>query len=480
MKRVKQIFIPILFIVPAAVGFVGYSIESYSFLDSLYGAICLYLFSPVFDEMNPLIEIARWIGPLATASGIIIAIKDIAMHMKRWAASLHKEATVVYAAADDENAKKLAKTCKHGFVSEIPEDGEIVFYADAIDQILLLPNDEANLAFYAEHKAEFSDKNVYIKLDRTNSFLLNESDVHFFNLNEIIAFDYWKKENLSPLYKEYIEKNSGERFSVDIAILGFDTLGEKLLDYGVLLNLYDLNQKITYHIFGEASLYKNLHAELNLMNDDAIVFHDNEWYEELEVLSSCLRIIITDSADTALIESILSTCVDSEVFIYSKEGISFSELYKFPRIKEFGDFEAIFTEDEIKNESRLIAAKKLNHKYATLYGEAKDMETAWKTLDGFTKASNIASTNYHYIRKAILSLKDELNEFVSEDELGRIEHIRWCRFHFLNHWKYGVPANGNAKDAAKQIHTCLVPYDELSEANKRKDYEAVELLLEQF
>lgn len=40
--------------------------------------------------------------------------------------------------------------------------------------------------------------------------------------------------------------------------------------------------------------------------------------------------------------------------------------------------------------------------------------------------------------------------------------------------KIWVPANGNAKDAAK------LPYDELSEANKRKDYEAVALLLEQF
>ena len=28
-----------------------------------------------------------------------------------------------------------------------------------------------------------------------------------------------------------------------------------------------------------------------------------------------------------------------------------------------------------------------------------------------------------------------------ERELAELEHIRWCRFHYLNHWKYGKTKN---------------------------------------
>lgn len=479
MKRIKQIFISVLFIVPALAGSLGYYMETHSILDSLYGTFCLYLVNPVFDEVNPLIEIARWTGPLATASGIALAAENLASRIKCWITSLHNDATIVYAQPDDEYARRLALSCKHGLLSAIVDD-ELRFYPNAKDHILLLPKDEDNLAFYEDHKEELKDKNVFMKLEKMNSFLLNESNIHYFNLSEIVAFDYWKRENLISSYKAQLADEPEKPFKLQIAIVGFDAIGQKLLDYGILSNLYAESQQIVYHVFGDASVYKSLHANMNLVNDDTIVYHDEEWYRNIDILKKCDRIIITDDTDNALIESILYTCVGSEVNIYSPDGVSYSELYKFPHLKEFGDSEKLYTEDVIKNETRLIAAKKLNHRYACEYGAATDIESEWKKLDGFTKASNFASTNYHYIRKEIIAVREELGIPVDMDELSRIEHIRWCRFHYLNQWEYGILENGKTKDSVKHIHSCLVPYEELSENNKKKDYDAVKLLLDNF
>ena len=47
--------------------------------------------------------------------------------------------------------------------------------------------------------------------------------------------------------------------------------------------------------------------------------------------------------------------------------------------------------------------------------------------------------------------------------------MRWCRFHYLNYWKPGVPDNGDRKDLQKRIHKDLCPYRELDEEEKEKD-----------
>ena len=119
---------------------------------------------------------------------------------------------------------------------------------------------------------------------------------------------------------------------------------------------------------------------------------------------------------------------------------------------------------------------KLNHHYAVTYGEASDMKSEWDKLNFFTKMSNIAATDYHKIRLMLMEADGsrEINDRVSE-----LEHIRWCRFHFLNHWKYGETADGR-KDPENLIHPCLVPFEKLSQIDKDKDTESIKTLMEIF
>ena len=71
-----------------------------------------------------------------------------------------------------------------------------------------------------------------------------------------------------------------------------------------------------------------------------------------------------------------------------------------------------------------------------------------------------------------------LNNKMDEDEMANLEHIRWCRFHFLNYYKYGIPDNNKSKDDKKKIHKYLVDYNELSEEKKIKDKDGVRKILE--
>ena len=61
--------------------------------------------------------------------------------------------------------------------------------------------------------------------------------------------------------------------------------------------------------------------------------------------------------------------------------------------------------------------------------------------------------------------------------LSELEHIRWCRYHYLNNWQYGIPENGKSKDPVRRLHRDLVPYGQLTEEEKEKDRENIRILL---
>ena len=59
-----------------------------------------------------------------------------------------------------------------------------------------------------------------------------------------------------------------------------------------------------------------------------------------------------------------------------------------------------------------------------------------------------------------------------EEELMEMEHIRWCRYHFVNHWSYD-----KIRDNRKRNHPMLVSYKELSREEQLKDLEVVKQML---
>ena len=116
----------------------------------------------------------------------------------------------------------------------------------------------------------------------------------------------------------------------------------------------------------------------------------------------------------------------------------------------------------------------------------------WDKLDAFTRCSNISCADYHEIRLKMMEAEQiptQVDQLSSEqmkeklEWLAELEHIRWCRYHYLANWRQGIPENGKAKDMETRIHKDLVPYHRLEldsagqETEKEKDRENIRLLL---
>ena len=468
MKR--RIF-AIVFIIPFILGAVGYYLGGQLLRDSLYYSVSLYVMSLSCDSMNVLTEIARWTAPIMTASGLILAIQSAFSRVRDRLTCLHSDATVVY--GDGKHAEVLQQDIKHSVLAKAGVK------KGAKSHIIMFENDMDNVSFYQSNEAFFADKKIYLHLKEMDSFLLKESNVNFFNPYEIIARKYWETHHFTTYLGE-------GKMEVDIAIVGFGTLGQRLLQYGLMNNIYDLNQKITYHIFGDSALYEKTYPAFDMMNEDCIVYHGSDWKECFDLFPDMERVILTETSDLSFVQSLLHTCKDTKIDYYCDGNIHLEELYKADCIHGFGNEKDVYTEENIKTNHLYKAAMELNYKYESLYGEVKgtnkeeEMEVLWNRLDGFTKGSNIASADYHKIRCMVMEKRDALGNPMTKEELAEGEHIRWCRFHYLNHWTCGVPENGKNKDPKQKIHKCLVAFKDLPAEEQQKDVETVELLLDLF
>ncbi|MDO4403912.1 MAG: hypothetical protein Q4C09_02625 [Atopobiaceae bacterium] len=107
----------------------------------------------------------------------------------------------------------------------------------------------------------------------------------------------------------------------------------------------------------------------------------------------------------------------------------------------------------------------------------------WTAYDGFTRRSNYAvaahdGQKFRLLRllgipvSHAMSVQEEIEGYQNlprrtRDALQEIEHIRWCRFHFLNGWTY---ASGK-KNKRMRTHPDLLPYWSL-QTDRSKDADA--------
>lgn len=108
------------------------------------------------------------------------------------------------------------------------------------------------------------------------------------------------------------------------------------------------------------------------------------------------------------------------------------------------------------------AARAQHEYYRQQYGGVP-----WERLDSFKRYSNVSSSDY------LFTLERLMEKGVAVETLAELEHIRWCRYHYLNNWKYG-----KERDDIKRLHPDLVPFCELGEAEIKKDIEAIKSKLD--
>ena len=452
----------------------GYMMAGKEWYDAGYYSALTFAMNYVdVEHRNILIYVGRVICPLITVAGLLTLLQEICRTVSCTVASFRKDATALY--FEEEGKKEIAYQFQHPVLMGKRINPRVK------DHVLLLENDIDNLLFYQQISKKIKKgSRVFVKMEEMESCLLKDSNICYFNKNEIIARLYWENRNLQKYMRD-------GKLTVKIAILGFNTLGQNILDYGLMKNIYSLTQNIQYHIWGNSNLYANQLGNFDMMNEDSVIYHSTDWQEDIGQFNLFDRIIVVQEPAIEMLQALLyKSGSNTEIDFYNPTGIALEAVYKSDKLTSFGMQDTILTEENIKTDKLYRAAKKLNFNYAVAYDVTgsytwdmpeleKNIELKWKELDGFLKGSNIAAADYFQIRDYVMEAHGINPSRISEKQLEmlkKMEHIRWCRYYFVNHWQYAPKRNNEMRQ-----HHLLVPYEKLSQEEKDKDEKVIWLLL---
>ena len=441
--------LPILAPIPEIVGTIGYVISGERFSNALYAAFALYFTNPVSDAYNIYIEIARWTAPLVMVTAILCVLENVGKSLWNRALFLVKKDTVsIYSDTDD-------KISFGKGVSVVYPGEKFIGYAK--EHIIMFLSDQKNLQFYENHKKKLAGKKTFLTVRDVESSFLNpveKENVIIFDVNNSIARMLWKKIKLW-------EKEKNE---LDIAIWGSSKLAGNIVSTGIQLNLFSLDQKIKYHIITDNKLFREKHKNLKLMNADELLYHNPGDSDVWNVISSADIVIVSDVSDVELVQTIVVQARCSEVYYYSPKEGDIISYFSYNNVNPFGRNKNVLTDDNVRRGGLIKKAEALNEEYAKQHGGK-----SWNDLSGFEKGSNISAADFG----EVLAFLNERE--ISEEAQAELEHIRWCRYLFLNYYTTGTPENGKNKDEDKRIHKYLVAYDELDKDTKDKDLETIRI-----
>ncbi len=440
--------LPVVALLPLIIGTIGYILSGEMFSDALYAAFALYFTNPVSDAYNIYIEISRWTAPLVTATTILCALKNVWLSLKDRIHLLGKGDRVsVY--SDEDLSISFGKNVRAVY----PGDK---FRNYAREHIIMFSSDQKNLQFYEEHKRELSKRKVYLGIkDIEGAFLNSIGDITIFDVNNAIARLLWKEISIWNKGKD----------NFDIVIWGGSALSGAIISTGLQLNLFSKSQKIKYRVIADNNEFCIRHDGLSLMNADELIYYNSDSSDVWEVISRADLVIISDIPDSEVLQTIAVKAGEAEIYYYSPHEGDIASYFSYGNIKPFGREKNVFTDDNIRRGGMIRKAIALNEHYASRYGT----ENNWDSLSGFLKASNISASDFGEVLA-------ELNDRISEDEQAGLEHIRWCRFMYLNYYTSGNPENGEKRDDKKRIHSDLISYGELDPSEKVKDLEAIRIM----
>ena len=196
-------------------------------------------------------------------------------------------------------------------------------------------------------------------------------------------------------------------------------------------------------------------------------------------------IVLTQEGQLSLLKDLLLATRRAWTDVFAADSSYEAPLAGQQRLRLFAWKRDTQSLDNIFHDSLFEQAQELNLRYTAAAAgrspEAYSREEEWRKLDAFTRCSNISAADFGQVCREILSGMRRRNPGQPESErlelLARLEHIRWCRFHYLNNWTFGYPEQGGRKDSMRRVHSDLRPYDSLPEEEREKDREGVRTLL---
>ena len=297
-------------------------------------------------------------------------------------------------------------------------------------------------------------------------------ELQLFSPTEAMSRCYWKAHPLTAAEKT-------------VVFIGCGAAGTALLERALLTNVFEKGRGVAYHVFGEGADFPTLHPEImkalsDGAGEDVLCFHSESWQEARQLLLQADRILVCcdgDRKNHGIYEKLISWFV-------STARIHVRLMEPIPGIESFGGLAESFTPEFAMKDEVNRRAILMNE----IYNEGAEHPIAWRDLSPFLRQSNIAAAD-HLIVKARFLLEDEtLTELTADDcrrayrrfaelreekadQLQEMEHRRWMRFYQLYNWQYAP-----TRDNALRRHPMLVPYEDLSPEDQRKDAYAWEML----
>lgn len=442
LKNIKKKIIPLVCILPFVVGTIGYLASGEMFTNALYASFLLYFTSQIYDAYNGFIEFARWTAPLVTVSAILSVMGTIWNNIRWCFKCLSSNSVAIYS---NEPIK-----------IEFSKPAKPIYPGDKIkplakSHIILFSSDYENFNFYEKNKKRLQNKPVYIGICELEMGLLKENEeVVYFDINAAIARTLWKKIRI---WERHIK-------NLDIVIYGESILTQSIISYGLLCNLYSREQHVRYHIITKNITFQVKHSDLCLQNGDEIKYYHEFDMETWNVVKNADICIVADKKPIDFLQTMLVN--SKELYFYAPKVEDISAYFEYGNIQPFGKNEEILTDENIRKQKLVQSGIELHKSYINKYCG----ETEWNKLSGFFKNSNISAADYEEVLQFLAA-------YTSDEELAELEHIRWCRFHYLNYWKYGELKNGIRRDGKNRIHRDLILYEELDEKEKNKNLDMI-------
>lgn len=456
----------ILLAVPFLAGTAGLLMTGeFTVTDAMFTSMLMYVANYGDAAPNMLVEFARWSALLASAGSIILILGRLRESLKNLYLYRKGGSVAVYGETAEET----------GFSGMNIIRGEEDFVR--AERYILLKDDAWNFAFVSRNAARLKETPVYMCTAIRRPQFVPGSSIRLFSIEEIAARLFWNSRDEYPVFRE----NGGH---LDIVIIGEGRLTEELLYWGLQKLIFSAAQQITYHIFAKESSFAGLHPQLSRI-EDPVVFHAEPWYAQKDLLEAADEVIITErKTPEVLTDALLSVLNRRQITVFAEDGLWLKFIDGQERIQLFLWKQLALQPAHIIGEDLQELSIRINLRYAHLYQGIEETEEngmrEWQKLDSFTRYSNISAADYQQVR---MNMLQDMGMDISSlddgtvDMLAELEHIRWCRYHYLNNWQYGIPENGKAKDNENRIHSLLVPYRMLSEEEKEKDRSNVRLLL---
>jgi hypothetical protein len=345
---------------------------------------------------------------------------------------------------------------------------------DQLCTVLLIDEDSYRNYETALSVKPGSNIRIICKTDETPDEL--DPMITLFDEDDCLARYYWQKYPIEETEK-------------DIVIVGSGPSVDRLLERGLLINVFPKGRDICYHIFNYNGAFREDHREIMLSLDsdrmeDRIVFHDDTWQADTDLLCRASRIILCDEDEKN------NLSVKNRIRRYF---VTEGTLYIFHKGMDDSDAVVINRTKSVYNKKLLISGiqNKLAVNINELYRKQAGADApTWEKLSEFHRQANISAAEHLLTKVRLLLPDDNVRELTPEickkaykrfcetdpeerDMCRRLEHDRWMRFYLMYNWIYDP-----VRDNRRRRHHLLVPFEELDEKERIKDDSAWQVLNE--